>query len=563
MDLNEPGVIDCLSHFQVGAALQVRNGADGATSGIARDQIEAWFRDIAIDNRSPAGVKVNHVTGLMYPPVFYAIQKVAGHLGMMSWKLKQRVGDRKTRDAIEHAAYRLMAYPNYLYTGSVFTETVTGHCIYRGNGRAWIERDTFMRPKSLTIMLPEQWRTVLVDGEKWHIGRLTINTETGETREYRVNDRDVLHIMGFSRDGISGVDVLQLARDSIGLGLAAERQQAKHFSRNAIPGLLLTAPKESFRKSGSAEEWLSEFRRMHEGIDNAGKTALLTNGITATALSHSGRDSQTIESRQFQREEVALWWMLESMIGEGGQSYGSEEQRQLAYLKGLPGKIKKRWEEERDAKLLSEEEKNTGSHYHMMNAGSLLQADMSSTLTTLSTGINARIYSPNDARDILGLDAYEGGDDYANPFTTSNNRPQPADPDPDDEPDDDDDVSDSASALRERLRSAYQSRLEDLWAVEASRIRAAAAKGDADKFRRWLASFYNEADWPKTFARVWTEFGGDGEVAIQIMKSHASDLWDFEDLSKVEPMLASWSEQPAKLAEQLVESSNLSTETQK
>jgi HK97 family phage portal protein len=543
------GVIDCLSQFQVGGPVAVRNATDGATTGISRDAIEAWFKDIVLENSSPAGVRVTPANGLCYPPVYYAVQKVSGHLGMMSWRLKQRIGDRKSRDAIEHPAYRLMSYPNHLYTGSVFTETVTGHTIYRGNGRAWIERDSFMRPKRLLIMLPEQWKTVLVDGEKWHIGKLTIDPETGRTQDYRVPDRDVLHIMGFSRDGINGVDVLQLARDSIALGLAAERQQSKHFSRNAVPGLLLSAPKGEFRKDGSAKKWLGEFREMHEGLDNAGKTALLTNGISATPVSHTGRDSQTIESRQFQREEVALWWMLESMIGEGGQSYGSEEQRQLAYLKGLPGKIKKRWEEERDAKLLSEKEKDSGSHFHQMNAGSLLQADMQSTLNTLSTGIRSKIYSPNDAREILGLDGYEGGDAYENPFTSSNkNQPKPTDnkgdaTDPNDE---------QASALRERLRSAYQSRLEDLWAVEASRVRAAAAKGDEQKFAAWLQKFYGSAEWPKTLARVWTDFGGKADDAAAIMKSHELEI-AFADFAKIEEVLTEWQQQPAALAAALTE----------
>lgn len=544
------GVIDCLSQFQVGGPLAVRNAADGATSGISRDAIADWFRDVMIENHSPAGVRVTAANGLSYPPVYYAVQKVAGHLGMMSWRLRQRIGDRKSRDAVEHPAYRLLSYPNHLYTGSVFTETVTGHCIYRGNGRSWIERDSFMRPMRLVIMLPEQWKTVLVDGEKWHVGELTIDTETGKTQKYRVPDRDVLHIMGFSRDGITGVDVLQLARDSIALGLAAERQQSKHFSRNAMPGLLLSAPKGEFRKEGSGKKWLNEFREMHEGIDNAGKTALLTNGITATPLSQTGRDSQTVESRQFQREEVALWWMLESMIGEGGQSYGSEEQRQLAYLKGLPGKVKKRWEEERDAKLLTEREKNTGSHFHQMNAGSLLQADMQSTLNTLSTGIRSKIYSPNDARDILGLDGYDGGDAYENPFTSSNkNQTKPADSNANS---DSSDSTDNASALRERLRSAYQSRLEDLWAVEASRIRAAAAKGDAEKFKTWLSKFYDNAEWPKTLTRVWTDFGGDAGEANQILLRHAIDIAGV-DIAEIETVLTEWQQQPAALAAALVE----------
>ncbi len=540
-DRNPAGVLDCLSQYQIGGPVMASN--DGATSGISRDTMQAWLRDLLIVD-TDSGVRVNANNALQYPPVFYAIQKVAGHLGMMSWKLSQRIGDRKHREAVEHPAYRLLRYPNHLYTGSVFTETVTGHCIFRGNGRAWIERDAYERPLKLWILLPERWKTVLIDGEKWHIGELVIDTETGATKKYKLQDKDVLHIMGFSRDGISGVDVLQLARDSIGLGMSAEKQQSKFYARNAMPGLILQSPANNlkFKKDGAAAKFLREFREMHEGVDNVGKTALLTDGVSATPLSQTGRDSQTIETRQHQREEVALWWMLESMIGEGGQSYNSEEQRQLAYLKGLPGKIKKRWEEERDAKLLTEKEKNTGSHFHQMNAGSLLQADMQSTLATLRTGIEATIYSPNDARSILGLDARDGGDEYKNPNTSSNtntNTPPPADP--------------AKKNLRDRLVATYRSRLEDLWQVEAKRIREAAAKGDADKFRAWLSKFYDQADWPKTFARVWTEFGGDPGVANQIMLAHCTQIASFDDFAEVEQTLKSWTEQPAELADALVD----------
>lgn len=533
-----PGVYDALSQFVVnGSLVAPRAAADGATSGNSRDHIQDWLRDILTDANTASGIAVNSRNALCYPPCFYAIQKVSGHLGMMSWSLKQKIGDRKHREATDHAAYRLLKFPNQLYTGSVFTEVVTGHMIYRGNGRAYIERDQFMRPKSLTVMLPDNWDTLLVDGQKWHAGEWV--NPNGTIERWKIPDRDVLHIMGFSKDGITGVDVLQLARDSIGLGLAAERQQAKHFARNAIPGLLLTAPKGTFPKgSEDPKKFLKDFRDVHEGSENAGKTALLQHGITATQLSQTGRDSQTIESRQFQREEVALWWMLESMIGQDGQSYNSEEQRQLAYLKGLPGKAKKRWEEERDNKLLAEREKDTGSHYHQLNAGSLLQADMRSTLITLKTGIDARIYSPNDARDILGMDSYEGGDKYENP-NTSSNKPEPSTSKP--------------GAMRARLVASYKSRLADLFAVEASRVRAAFLRSDDDKFAIWRQQFYSEAEWPKTLCRVWQELGGSESVASELLARHAKQLDDFVKADQsIETLLKQWACEPADLAPQLV-----------
>lgn len=545
------GVHDALSSFTIdsGLATSPMAAADGATSGISRGHIQEWLRDILIDDKARSGVRMTPRKALQYPPCYYAIQKVAGHLGMMSWRLKQRLGDRRTREATEHPSYRLLLEPNELQGRSVFVEAVTAAAIFRGNGRAYIERDSYMRPRSLTILLPERTQTVLVNGEKWHITEIVVDSETGRTEKYKLPDRDVLHIMNFSYDGIAGIDVYQLAKDSIGLGVAAEQQQANHFGRNAIPGLLLQAPKNTFRKPGEANKFLSDFREMHEGIDNAGKTALVQHGITATALSHTGRNSQTIESRQFQREEVALWWALESMIGTKGQSYNSEEQRQLAYLKGLPGRLRNRWEEESDRKLLTEREKRTGSHFHQLNPGSLLQADMKTTIDTLQNGISATIWSPNDAREILGEDAREGGDEYGNPNTSSGASG-------DDDTGDGSAETADAAALRQRLTSAYESRLLDLWQVEAKRVRTAAAKGDADKFREWVDRFYDSADWPKTLGRVWQDFGGESAEVHRVTVSHAGELTEAslgDDWQEaVEAVVEQWHDQPAKLAHDLV-----------
>lgn len=547
------GVVDALSSYQVGGPLSpaaLVNAADGATSGASSDKLQDWLRDVLIDNNSVSGIRVNAKTAMQYAPVHYGISKVAGHLSVMSESLKERIGDRKTKAARRHQAHRLIKYPNDLYTGSVFKDALFGHAIFRGNGRAWIERDAFMRPLRLVLIPPDRCDTIIVNGDKWHIADLVVNEETGERKRYKILDRDVLHIIGHSPDGICGYDVLTLARESIGLGLATEKQQATHFGRNAIPGLLLTVPENSpkLKKEGEAKAFLKTFRDMHEGLDNRGKTALLRHGVTATQLSHTGRDSQAIETRQFQREDVALWFCLETILGDESNSYKSHEQRQIAYLQGLPGKLMKRYEEQKDAKLLTERQKDRDSHFHSLNPGSLLRADMQTTMTTLRHGVESTIYSRNDARDYLGLDAVDGGDEYINPNTTSGDH-SPSDPSPDDDNDDpdNDDVS-AETQLRLRLQAAYQVRLQNLFDVEAKRIRAAAAK--PERFASWVENFYGENEFPKTFASVWSELGGEPKQARDIMDCHRILVRDAEP-SALESVLNELAKHPKELAEVL------------
>ncbi|WP_339739204.1 phage portal protein [uncultured Maricaulis sp.] len=506
------GVRDALSSIEIGGSIAPTNSAgyDG-TSGVSRDDLQDWLRDIVAEANTSSGVRVTPSLAMSYAPVHYAISKIAGHLSVMSWSLRKRVGDRKTVEDRRHPAYRLLKYPSPVYPNSVFTDAVIGHAVFRGNGRAYIERDEFMRPLRMTIMHPDQCRTLLADGEKWHIADLQVD-EYGTTRRYKIHDRDVLHIMGHSPDGIAGYDVYKMAKQSIGLGLGAEKQQSTHLGRNAIPGMILEVPPGQLRKESEARDYLKSVREMHEGLDNVGKTAMFRHGVTAKTLSHTGRDSQTIETRQFQREDTALFWCLETILGDESNSYNSHEQRVIAYLAGLPGKLMKRYEEQRDCKLLTERQKSNDSHFHKLNAGSLLRSDMKSTLETIGVGITHRIYSPNDGREILGLEPYEGGDAYENPNTSSGKGGG--------------DDSSEANQLRERLITAYESRLADLFAVEQKRIDDAAAKfgGDRVRFAAWCDKFYSSGEWPKTFARVWESLGGDRDEAAAMIDARIADV---------------------------------------
>jgi len=100
----------------------------------------------------------------------------------------------------------------------------------------------------------------------------------------------------------------------------------------------------------------------------------------------------------------------------------------------------KRWEEEMEYKLLPRRQFDLESHFIRFNSAALLKSDYKTSVESLALGINATILSPNEAREKLDLNPYDGGDTYRNPAITpgSGNDPQPQDPSPsvDDQPDD-------------------------------------------------------------------------------------------------------------------------------
>ena len=71
--------------------------------------------------------------------------------------------------------------------------------------------------------------------------------------------------------------------------------------------------------------------------------------------------------------------------------------------------IIKQYEEEISYKLLSDEEEKEGYHFKF-NVAVILRAEQKTQVETLSKGVSNFIYTPNEARSYLDLEAKEGGD---------------------------------------------------------------------------------------------------------------------------------------------------------
>ena len=104
--------------------------------------------------------------------------------------------------------------------------------------------------------------------------------------------------------------------------------------------------------------------------------------------------------------------------------------------------IIKQYEEELSYKLLTPGEIERGFHFKF-NVAVILRADLATQIDTLSKGVSNFIYTPNEARAMLDLEAKEGGDkllgngasipvEYAGTQYMKNPEPPEEDPPPED-----------------------------------------------------------------------------------------------------------------------------------
>ena len=468
---------------------------------------------------------------LSYAPVWNCVSRITGAFSVMPLNIHREQGRNKTIQT-RHSSYQLFRWrPNAYQTPAVFKQQQMCHALLWGNARSYIHRDNNGRPVELIPLLPDSTASMIIDGEKWHA---TIAEPDARLRLFRgreikpqdviwLRDEEVWHIPGLGFDGVEGKSVISLAKQSWGIGLDAEKHVAKQQKKGYAGGLMLEAPVGAFRNAEDAKEFLKHFKENHEGADNAGTIGLLREGIKANVMAMNNQDAQFVEQRRFSREDAALWFVMQSILGDSsGNSYASLEQKNLAYRMECLAPWSTKIEEESDLKLLTESERMRG-YYHKFNDGALLRTEKKATMEFVAAGVAARILNANEAREFFDLNPYEGGDVYENPNTIArgSDTTQPQQP----------------QKTAEERESAIRSRVMHMIDVEAKRVAEAAARASAEglNFLQWVDSFYDR-NWQPKLMQVFDELGLEDSRAIDWCNESRQRLLACCDYSTVQTL---------------------------
>jgi hypothetical protein len=160
----------------------------------------------------------------------------------------------------------------------------------------------------------------------------------------------MIHVPGLSLDGRLGQDVIQLARNAIGLSLAMEKHAGKFFGNGAIPGGILTVP--AALKGDQAQKLKNSWAEA-QGGENTHRTAVLENGITYSKIGATPNEAQMVEARAKQKAEVAcIYHVPLTMLGEMGATRANAEQIGLEFVNYTLTPPKVAFEHEFKRKLL-------------------------------------------------------------------------------------------------------------------------------------------------------------------------------------------------------------------
>jgi len=252
-----------------------------------------------------------------------------------------------------------------------------------------------------------------------------LQVSPGVTRRYPASD--ILHLRDLTLDGVTGLSRIEQARQGIVLTQGAETYATAQFMNSAEPGVVLLSEKTLTKPQ--QDRLIESWKAAHQGPANANQPTVLEGGMKIERPTTTNKDSQFIELRTFQVEDIArLYGVPPHLIGltEKQTSYGTGvEQMAIGFLEFNLLDWLVMWETAVKRDLLSEDTDKSVFGEHLVD--SLLRADLKTRMDAYALGIQNGILSRNDARKKENLPPYEGGDKFLYPANMTVNG-QPVEP---------------------------------------------------------------------------------------------------------------------------------------
>ncbi|MDN7924399.1 phage portal protein [Burkholderia vietnamiensis] len=366
---------------------------------------EGWFLRALGGGRSVSGQVVTPDSALRVMAVYAATRILAESMASLPISVYQADGTKRRRVSQHPLSTLLHDSPNPNNTAFEFVEMGQAHLGLRGNCYSWIDWSGAGEVQGLYPMHPDK----VVPRYDKTARKFTYDLDGING----VPAHHVLHIRGFSLDGLLGLSPIGLARETLGLAMAAEQVGNEAFSDGFVPPIVLEVSERADKDQRATyrREWVDLIRQRRNG------PPVISGGMKLHALRLSMADLQFIESRRFSITEIARLFRIPlHMLGDLERATNNNiEQLSLEFVKYTLAPWIKRWEQRLNLTLLSRDERTRGL-YMKFNVDALLRGDIKSRYEAYRIGLEGRILNANDVREMEDRDAYDGGDEFWAPL---------------------------------------------------------------------------------------------------------------------------------------------------
>ena len=359
---------------------------------------------------STSGAVVTTATAMRQAAVWRCSAIISGAVANMPLALKRRVDERTRLDASDHPLWSVLTRrPNGWQTPSGFRRLLTNHVLWRGNGYALKVPGSRGAVSALIPLMPDRMQVEQLDDL-----RKVFRYTRKDGRQIDLTQDEVFHLIGMSADGVTGMSVLEAARNAIGLAIQTETHGGTVFTNGASVGAILKHPQQLGEK---AQDTLRDSVEKFRGAENAHRTLILEEGMDYTPLGMTNEDAQFLETRGYQRRDIFMFFGVPPFLAgdtDAATSWGSglEQQSQGFVTYSLEDWLTM-WEETINRDLLADDESELFARF---KRNALVRGDTRARGDFYMKGRQGGWYSPNDIRAFEDENPIEGGDSYSEPL---------------------------------------------------------------------------------------------------------------------------------------------------
>ena len=345
---------------------------------------------------SEAGIPINIDNALGVPSIWAAVNFISGTLASLPLEIYEN--DEKVNDGIGAWINRAVnpSVSSFQWRKYTFEQVLTGGrsvTLIIKNGRG-----------DVTDLVP-------LDPSNLHVHQS--KTDDFPTKTYRTKNQvyqadeviDITYMVKHNMLDIRGP--IMTNKDIVGLAIAATNYGSKSFQSGGIPPAVLQGP---FQSGVAATRASEDVAAATAKLAREGRSVLaLPSGHELKSVGFSPDDMQLIELQRFCIEQIARIYSLPPVFLQdlSNGTYSNVEQQDLHFVKHTLRRWIEQTEQEMNLKLFGRE----SNKEVRFNVDSLLRGDLKTRMEGHATSIQNGIKTPNEVREIEGLDPQESGDD--------------------------------------------------------------------------------------------------------------------------------------------------------
>jgi len=367
-----------------------------------------------------SGQSVTAQSALQVSAVFACLRVISEGVAQIPCKTFRERPDGGSDVAKELPLYKLLyRRPNRWQTSFEFRENLVFQVALAGDFFAF---KNIVRGQ-LKELIPLDPGSVTVDRSsngtltyRIHAQSATTNGEAYSTQSVFMEEKEfpaesIWHVRGPSWNTWMGLPAVTIARESIGLSIATEESQSLfHANGGQTSGMYSITGTLNDTQHKELSKWVEK----HISGLNKFKPLILDREAKFNPTTMNGVDSQLIETRRFQIEEVCrAFRVMPIMIGHPDKTatYASAEQMFLAHVVHTLSPWYKRIEDSANVNLLTEQEQNADCYVKFIT-NALMRGAAKDRVEYYWKMWQMGNLNNNEMRALEEYNPREGGDEY-------------------------------------------------------------------------------------------------------------------------------------------------------